>query len=137
MTVMFFNFAFVDGGLILTGSSGLLVAKQLRLESWVSCLETEATIRSASVCPTDQDNCSHVGYVIYAYQIDDQDYTGIYVKLFSTRQDALQFANNCDVETLTVKYRPERPAESYLFVDSDCMSEGDAVRVLSAGSAWS
>jgi len=113
------NFVFAVGGLLLSwGGSGLLLANRLRDEGWDCCPDTDATILSASICLPDNDNCPHIACVIYVYQVQNENYSGLCVKPFLTRRDARQFVDDCYARTPITKYRPECPQESCLILES-------------------
>jgi hypothetical protein len=126
---------FVVGSVLFTGVSGLVLALRLGHESWICCPEATAMIRSASVWSTDHENCSHVGYIIYSYQVDTDAYSVFYEKSFATRRGALQFLEEFRFLPLVVRYRPEHPEESCLLVDSGAMPESTAALILSVGGA--
>ena len=134
---MSLNVAFAVGGLLLTRGSGLLLANGLRRESWDCCPEAEATILSASVCEADREGCSHVGYVIYRYQVENEEYSALYAKSFPTESDAHEFVGEFKAHSLVARYSPECPQESCLFIDLCPLSEGEAARILSTVSARS
>jgi hypothetical protein len=131
---MLLDFAFAAGGCLNRGS-GLLLANRLGHESWACRPEADATILSATVCPSDHDSSPHVACVIYAYQVKSHDYSGLCAKSFLTRREALKFVAGCWAQTLIARYRPECPEESCLFIDSDDLGETVATRILSTVSA--
>ena len=72
-----FSLTTVSGLLLTVFWTSLLFAKRLKRNAWAYCPEVPAIIRSASIVPTDQGTRCHVGYVIYGYQIENQDYSGL------------------------------------------------------------
>jgi len=131
---MLLDFAFAAGGCLNRGS-GLLLANRLGHESWDCRPVADATILSATVCPSDHDSSPHVACVIYAYQVKSCDYAGLCAKSFLSHREALKFVTGCWAQTLTARYRPEFPEESCLFVDSDSLGEAEVTRILSTVSA--
>jgi hypothetical protein len=93
-----------------------------------------ATIQSAGVCPTDQDNGAHVGYVIFNYRVAREEYSSISAKAFLTREEAERFVEVCRSRSLTARYRPECPQESCLVVDSDDMQGNGELESMREGT---
>jgi hypothetical protein len=89
-------------------------ARRLRQAEWGGCPEVSATIEAARVRPSDQDG-EYVGYLIYKYKIEEQAYSGICAKSFSTAQDAWVFVTKWRARNLAVRYKRESPADSMLF----------------------
>jgi hypothetical protein len=131
---MLLDFAFAAGGCLNRGR-GLLLAHRLGHEAWACRPEADATILSATVCPSDHDTSPYVACVIYAYQVRSDDYSGLCAKSFPSHREALKFVTGCWSQTLIARYRPEFPEESCLFVDSDGLGEAEVARVLSTVSA--
>lgn len=111
------NFAFAIGGMLLASESGLVFTNRLHEEGWAGCPETDATVLSASVCTRDGRDCPHVACVIYVYQVQNENYSGLCVKPFLSGQEALEFVEKCYARIPTTKYRPEYPQESCLIVE--------------------
>ena len=111
-----FVFAAAVGGILLTGISGLLLAHRLRDEGWTGCPETEATILSAIVYPSD-DGGPHVACVIYTYCVEDEDYSTLFAEGIATHREAQLCIDEYRAHDLVARYRPERPQESQLEID--------------------
>src|ERR1700730_14484342 len=110
---MWLEFAFAVGS-----RGGLLSSNQLRQERWAFYPEVDATIVSASICPADHDSCPHVICLIYTYEVENDHFSGLCARSFSTHEDALQFLGDCGDRLAMARYRPECPQESCLFIDS-------------------
>jgi hypothetical protein len=105
----------IGGLLLVIAGSSLLIARRLQRESWDCCPMAEARLQSAGLCPSGHSKCSHVGYAAFTYRVADQKYSGICAVHFHTEQQATDFVEKCRTQTLAVRYKPERPSESYLF----------------------
>jgi hypothetical protein len=122
--------ALMGGLLLVSCGTGLLVAKRSKDTGWTHCPDASVIVRSGGVRPTDRGDCRHFGYVLYQYQVENQNYAGLCAKDFATPQEAMQFVVQCRADKLVVRFKPESPQDSCLFVESEGGQElcGTSVR---------
>jgi hypothetical protein len=99
----------VSGLLIMDCGICLIFGRRFRHRGWDYCPETAATIQSSRVCPSDDGHRTHVGYLLFTYQVGGQDYSGLCAKSFPTEEQASNFVEDCSVYELAVRYKPESP----------------------------
>jgi hypothetical protein len=82
---------------------------------WDYCPEAPAKIQSGHVCSPDDGRHTHVGYVVFTYRVEGQDYSGLCAKSFPTEHEASSFVEDCSTHELAVRNKPETPEEALLF----------------------
>lgn len=91
------------------------LARRLERVAWSRCPEVSGNIESISVASLERRWQPHLGCVVYNYQVNDQNYSGVFTKAFPSNQEAWEFVAERRAKPVSVRYRPENPAESYLF----------------------
>jgi hypothetical protein len=61
--------------------------------------------------------------LIYTYQVQNDDYSGLYAKSFSARGDGIKFVEEYMAHPLIAKYHLGCPQDSFLFIDYNGMPE--------------
>jgi hypothetical protein len=104
----------VAAGLLLT-NGGLLIGRRLRYMGWANCPESQAAVQSGCVYLSADHPQPYTAFVLYSYEVAAQGYYGTCTKAFATAREALHFIESCGARQLIARYKPEAPAESYLF----------------------